>query len=297
MLFIATNSLLTIFYFQASLRPFLIDPSKRASEFIKAHLKDQRLEVVNQQDATFSNSLELAVRFGKTLVIQEVDNVESILIPVLRGDLISQGAFHQVHCVCLEIDFECCVGARKMVLIGDKLVDYNPEFRLFMTTRNPQPELPPDVASVITEVNFTTTRAGLEGQLLGIAIKHEKPEWEERQSQLLEQEENLKLQLVKLEDELLEELATAEGNLLENKQLIDSLARTKESSTTISQSLQESQRLQHNLAQERNAFLPLAKRASRIYFIISDLHRISNMYKFSLASFLRLFERSLESEV
>ena len=67
-----------------------------------------------------------------------------------------------------------------MVLIGDKLVDYNPEFRLFLTTRNPQPELPPDVASVITEVNFTTTRAGLEGQLLGVAIKHEKPELEVR---------------------------------------------------------------------------------------------------------------------
>ena len=62
---------------------------------------------------------------------------------------------------------------------------------------------------------------------MGTAIKHEKPELEERQSELLEQEEKLKLQLVKLEDELLEELATAEGNLLENKQLIDSLARTK----------------------------------------------------------------------
>ncbi|XP_075248310.1 cytoplasmic dynein 2 heavy chain 1-like [Convolutriloba macropyga] len=261
----------------ASLRPFMIDPSKRASEFLKTHLKDQRLEVVNQQDSSFANSVELAVRFGKTLVIQEVDTVEPLLIPILRGDLISQGA-------------------RKMVLIGDKLVDYNPEFRLFLTTRNPQPELPPDVASVITEVNFTTTRAGLEGQLLGVAIKHEKPELEERQSHLLEQEENLKLQLVKLEDALLESLATAEGNLLENKQLIDSLARTKESSTTISESLKESQRLQNNLAQERNAFLPLAKRASRIYFIITDLHRISNMYKFSLASFLRLFQRSLEHE-
>ena len=74
-----------------------------------------------------------------------------------------------------------------MVLVGDKLVDYNPEFRLFLATRNPSPQLPPDVASVITEVNFTTTRAGLEGQLLGVAIKHEKPELEERQSQLLEQ--------------------------------------------------------------------------------------------------------------
>ena len=47
----------------------------------------------------------------------------------------------------------------------------------------------------LEQVNFTTTKAGLEGQLLATAIKHEKPELEDRQSQLLEQEENLKLQV------------------------------------------------------------------------------------------------------
>jgi hypothetical protein len=33
----------------------------------------------------------LAVRFGKTLIIQEVDGVEPVLYPLLRGDLVSQG--------------------------------------------------------------------------------------------------------------------------------------------------------------------------------------------------------------
>ncbi len=31
------------------------------------------------------------MRFGKTLVIQEVDGVEPILYPLLRGDLVAQG--------------------------------------------------------------------------------------------------------------------------------------------------------------------------------------------------------------
>ena len=52
-----------------------------------------------------------------------------------------------------------------MVQVGDKTIDYNTEFQLFLTTRNPTPEIPPDAASVITEVNFTTTRAGLTGQV------------------------------------------------------------------------------------------------------------------------------------
>ena len=52
-----------------------------------------------------------------------------------------------------------------MVQIGDKTIDYNEEFRLFLATRNPNPEIPADAASVIMEVNFTTTRAGLTSQV------------------------------------------------------------------------------------------------------------------------------------
>jgi len=52
-----------------------------------------------------------------------------------------------------------------VVQIGDKLIDYNEDFRLFLATRNPTPFIPPDAISVVTEVNFTTTRAGLRGQV------------------------------------------------------------------------------------------------------------------------------------
>lgn len=43
------------------------------------------------QDTNFLTALELAVRFGKTLIIQEMDGVEPVLYPLLRKDLISQG--------------------------------------------------------------------------------------------------------------------------------------------------------------------------------------------------------------
>ncbi len=59
----------------------------------------------------------------------------------------------------------CVAGPRYVVQIGDKAIDYNEDFRLFLATRNPSPFIPPDAKSVITEVNFTTTRAGLRGQV------------------------------------------------------------------------------------------------------------------------------------
>ena len=50
---------------------------------------------------------------------------------------------------------------------------------------------------------------------------------------------------------LLQELANAKGNILENKELLDSLNKTKQSSITISDSLAESVRLQAVLDQVR----------------------------------------------
>lgn len=50
------------------------------------------------------------------------------------------------------------------------------------------------------------------------------------------------------------------------------------------------------LFQERDAYLPLAESASKMYFVITDLSKINNMYRFSLASFLRLFQRALQAK-
>ncbi|XP_063807614.1 cytoplasmic dynein 2 heavy chain 1 isoform X2 [Pseudophryne corroboree] len=262
---------------QSQVCPFLIDPSSQATEWLKTHLKDSRLEVINQQDANFITALELAVRFGKTLIIQEMDGVEPVLYPLLRRDLIAQGP-------------------RYVVQVGEKTIDYNEEFRLFLATRNPNPFIPSDASSIVTEVNFTTTRAGLRGQLLALTIQHEKPDLEEQKTKLLQQEEDKKIQLAKLEESLLETLATSHGNILDNKELINSLNQTKASSALIQESLSESHRLQISLDQERNAYLPLAESASKMYFIICDLSKINNMYRFSLAAFLRLFQRTLLSK-
>ena len=49
-----------------------------------------------------------------------------------------------------------------------------------------------------------------------------------------------------------------------------------------------------NFYQERNDYLPLAKHGSKLYFVISDLSKVNNMYQFSLAAFLRLFQRNIE---
>jgi len=124
------------------------------------------------------------------LIIQEADAIEPILYPIMRKDLLTQGP-------------------RYVVQIGDKIVDYSSDFKLFITTRNTNPDLMPDAIAITTIVNFTTTRAGLSGQLLAATIQHEKPELETKKQELLKTEEDLKLQLVKLEESILEVILLA----------------------------------------------------------------------------------------
>lgn len=152
------------------------------------------------------------------------------------------------------IIFNTVTGPRYVVELGEKVLDYNEKFRLFLATRSPESQLPPNVASILAIINFTTTRAGLTGQvnkhlsislklessekcipsewlhhlslcfcvmqLLAATLQVEKPELEVRRTDLLRQEEDLKIQLVTLEDQLLTSLAESQGNILENKVII-----------------------------------------------------------------------------
>ena len=70
--------------------PLVIDPATQATEWLKYSIKQggEGVEILNHQDPKFNTTLELAIRFGKVLIILEVDGIESMLFPVLRKDLI-----------------------------------------------------------------------------------------------------------------------------------------------------------------------------------------------------------------
>ncbi len=109
----------SIMVFNTSKVPLLIDPNTQATEWLKKNLglnSSQPLEILNQQDPKFTNQLELSVRFGKTLLIQELDLIEPFLFPILRRELVHQGP-------------------RWVVMLGDKAVDYNPNFQMYLCTR------------------------------------------------------------------------------------------------------------------------------------------------------------------
>ena len=85
--------------------------------------------------------------------MQEVDEIEAILIPILRKDTFQQGS-------------------RVVIRVGDKVVDYSENFKLFLATRNTNMHLPANAFSLVSLINYSVTRSGLESKLLSMVINH-----------------------------------------------------------------------------------------------------------------------------
>jgi dynein heavy chain 2 len=260
----------------ANRTPLVIDPATQAMDWLVAHLKakDTTVEVASISDERFTHTLELAIRFGKTFIATEIDRIDTLLFPVLRRDLVS-------------------LGPKKVVQLGSKQVDWQENFRIFLFTRTTDLVLPPDAAALVTLVNFSVTRSGLQSQLLGNTIKHERPEMEQLKVELLHKEEALKVQLAGLEESLLNDLANSHGNLLDNPSLIDSLQTIKTQSKDIGDALEQSKRLQEELAEKREVFRPHADVGANLYFLVQEMAALNRMYQFSLAVFLDLFHKNL----
>ena len=58
------------------------------------NIDNKLTRLLRYKDESFATNIELAVRFGKTLVVEEVQTIEPILYPLLRGEFISLGAPH-----------------------------------------------------------------------------------------------------------------------------------------------------------------------------------------------------------
>ncbi|KAJ1555212.1 Dynein heavy chain 6, axonemal, partial [Nowakowskiella sp. JEL0078] len=258
--------------------PLMIDPQGQANRWIR-NMEGADLKVIKLTEQKFLRSLENAIRTGQPVLLEDVgEHLDPALEPLLLKQTIRQGG-------------------RLLIKLGDTLVEYDRNFKLYITTKLPNPHYLPEVCIKVTIINFTVTKIGLEGQLLADVVKLERPELEEQRNSLIVSIANDKKQLKDIEEKILKLLYNSEGNILDDEELIDTLNQSKITSAAIKERVAQAEQTEKDINIAREKYRPVAIRGSVLYFVVADLSEIDPMYQFSLKYFKNLFNTCIiESE-
>ncbi|XP_047110794.1 dynein heavy chain, cytoplasmic isoform X3 [Schistocerca piceifrons] len=256
--------------------PLIIDPSGQATEFILNEFQDKKITKTSFLDDSFRKNLESALRFGNPLLVQDVENYDPILNPVLNRELRR-------------------TGGRVLITLGDQDIDLSPSFVIFLSTRDPTVEFPPDICSRVTFVNFTVTRSSLQSQCLNQVLKAERPDIDEKRSDLLKLQGEFHLRLRQLEKSLLQALNDAKGKILDDDSVITTLETLKQEAADISKKVEETDKVIGEIETVSQQYMPLSQACSNIYFTMDSLNQIHFLYQYSLKFFLDIFSSVLHN--
>jgi dynein heavy chain 1 len=256
--------------------PMVIDPTGQATEFLMNQYKNTKINKTSFLDSGFQKSLETALRFGTPLLIQDAENIDPILNPILNKEVRR-------------------IGGRNLVRLGNQDIDLSPTFFMVLTTRDPTHQFDPDICSRVTFVNFTVTPSSLHTQCLNITLQSERPDIEKLRSEQLGLQGEYKLKLRNLEKSLLDELSEAKGNILENENLISTLERLKANAAEIALKVKQSDQVMEQSRTVSELYSPLAQYCSTIYFTMNQLSDLHFLYHFSLTSFFNIVHYILSS--
>ncbi|KOB72814.1 Dynein heavy chain 6, axonemal, partial [Operophtera brumata] len=172
---------------------------------------------------------------------------------------------------------------RLLIHLGDSDIEYDSNFRLYLTTKLANPHYLPEICIQVTLVNFTVTLSGLEDQLLA-------PDLEILRSELIVRINTDKATLLEIEDKILRLLYASSGNILDDEELIETLNESKETSEIINARLEETEATEISISAAREKYRTAATRGAVLYFAVAQLADIDPMYQFSLKYFNQRLE-------
>ncbi|XP_053136194.1 dynein axonemal heavy chain 10 [Hemicordylus capensis] len=270
------NGILTT---RASRFPLCIDPQQQALNWIKRKEERNNLRTASFNDPDFLKQLEMAIKYGNPFLFHDVDEY---IDPVIDNVLEKNIKFAQ---------------GRSFIILGDKEVDYDSNFKLYLNTKLANPKYSPSVFGKAMVINYTVTLKGLEDQLLSVIVGYERRELEEQREHLIQETSENKNLLKDLEDSLLRELATSTGNMLDNVDLVHTLEETKAKATEVSEKLKLAEKTAIDIDKLRDGYRPAAKRGAILFFVLSEMALVNTMYQYSLSAFLDVFGLSLRKSI
>ena len=115
-----------------------------------------------------------------------------------------------------------------LMKFGDKMISYNMDFKFFITTKMPSPHYSPEVCVKVTILNFMVTQEGLQDQMLNEIIRIDEAKKFEMRIKCIQQKADNAVQKKNIDDTILNLLANSKEDILEDTDLRESLAESKE---------------------------------------------------------------------
>eukprot|EP00770_Monocercomonoides_exilis_P008083 MONOS_8041.1-p1 / transcript=MONOS_8041.1 / gene=MONOS_8041 / organism=Monocercomonoides_exilis_PA203 / gene_product=dynein haevy chain 9, inner dynein arm 5 / transcript_product=dynein haevy chain 9, inner dynein arm 5 / location=Mono_scaffold00292:32264-47119(-) / protein_length=4951 / sequence_SO=supercontig / SO=protein_coding / is_pseudo=false len=257
--------------------PLFIDPQGQANRWIRTKEKETKLRVMRPGEPNFLRTLTNAIRFGQPVLLEDVgESLEPQLGPLLKRQMVNYNGHN-------------------IIRIGDQDVDYNTRFRLFITTKIANPKFLPEMFMNTTIINFAVTQDGLEEQLLGTVVSHEKAEIEEEKDKLVRQMAADAKLLDRTEAQMLALMKeTSVQELLDDLALINTLDQSKQTWKEIKDRVKDAEEAELQLLAARDEFRAMAVRGTVLYFVLVDLASLDPMYQYSLQYFSSIFSTVLE---
>ena len=256
--------------------PLVIDPSGQAISFLLNKHKEEKIQTTSFLDKAFTKTLAGAVRFGTTLLVENVETIDPILNPILNKELQR-------------------TGGRTLVRIGSEEVDYSPKFRIILSTKNPAVQLTPDLCSRVTLVNFTVTPDSLESQSLSEVVKAMKPELESQREALLKLQGEQNVKLRELEDQMLAKISACEGSILDDDAVVEGMEVLMKEGAQVEEQISHSEEVMKQVHQAVARFEPFAGICRRLFILLESLRELSFLYEFPAKTFMGILDRILES--
>ncbi|XP_018402903.1 PREDICTED: cytoplasmic dynein 2 heavy chain 1 [Cyphomyrmex costatus] len=252
-----------------------LDPSGVAVTWIKRNF-GTRLEITQPENSKFLTALELAVRFGKPLLVEEVVEFPSILLPLLR---------------------------RGPLRLGDRILPAQEGFQLFLATRKDRLEdIPKEADAVLCEITLGAGTKSLAERFVEKLLLNETPELEAQRREALEREERLSGERDAARLDVLSQLATARGqDLLQESQeqggLLSSLEATQAKAKEIAIALEESRQSLNEVSRRAENHEKFAQFAANVYETIKGLTLLSSLYVISAEAYTDICLKAVQDDI
>ena len=270
--------------------PLMIDPQMQGFYWIKNMEKMNDLRVMKmrafddssdkgkKEAKEFIRTIEMCLSNGKPILFEDLgESLDPTVDPVISKQFYREP------------------DGRILLRLGDTNFHYDMNFRLYLTTKLPNPHYLPEVSIKVNIINFTVTFPGLEEQLLADVVRIENSQVEMKKNELITQMASDNKLLKEIQDNILKLIGDSTGNILDDTKLIETMQKSKHTSYVISERMTQSIAIEQTLNIVREGYRVIATRGAILYFVVVEMSRIDPMYQNSLAYMKKLFNFSIEN--